>query len=154
MKPRTIVLTLALCFVAAATCFAQQGFMGTWKLNEAKSKIAAGAQKNSTVVYEPSGDSIKVTIDGTDRSGNPIHSEWTGKLDGKDYTVTGDPSSDARSVEFRSAHHLGFTVKKDHKVTSTGTIELSRDGKTRTVTSSAKDAEGKKVKSIAVYDKQ
>jgi len=153
MKPRTIVLTLSVCFVAAVTCFAQQGFMGTWKLNETKSKIPAGAPKNSTVVYEPSGDNVKVSIDGTDASGSPTHNEWTGKLDGKDYPVTGDPNSETRSVEFRSAHHLGFTVKKDHKVTTSGTIELSRDGKTRTVTSTAKDAHGKKVKSIAVYDK-
>jgi hypothetical protein len=36
--------------------------MGTWKLNEAKSKIPAGATKNHTVVYEAAGDSIKVTV--------------------------------------------------------------------------------------------
>jgi len=40
--------------------------MGTWKLNEAKSKIGAGSPKNSTVVYEAAGDSVKVTVDGTD----------------------------------------------------------------------------------------
>ena len=153
MKTRTIVLTLALCFLCAATCFAQKGFMGTWKLNEAKSKIPAGEPKNNTVVYEASGDQIKVTIDGTDASGNPTHNEWTGKFDGNDYPVTGDPNSDARSVEFRSAHHLGFKVKKGGKVTTTGTIELSPDGKSRTVTSTVKDAKGKKVKITAVYDK-
>jgi len=35
----------------------------------------------------------------------------------------------------------------------TGTIELSPDGKTRTVTVTGKDAQGKKTKSTAVYDK-
>ena len=152
MKPRTIVFTLALCFLGT-TCFAQKGFMGTWKLNEAKSKLAPGAPKNGTVVYEATGESVKVTIEGTDASGNPIHSEWTGKFDGNDYPVTGDPNSDARSVEFRSAHHLGFKVKKGGKVTATGTIALSPDGKSRTVTATTKDASGKKVKSTAVYDK-
>ena len=39
MKAKTIVLTLALCFVAAAVCFADDAFTGTWKLNEAKSAI-------------------------------------------------------------------------------------------------------------------
>ena len=153
MKLRTIVSALALCFIGTTLCFAQKGFMGTWKLNEAKSKLASGAAKNNTVVYEPSGDSVKVTIDGTDASGNPIHSEWTGKLDGKDYPVTGDPNSDMRSVYQRSAHHMAFTVKKGGKVTASGTIELSPDGKSRTVTSTTKDAQGKKVKSTAVYDK-
>jgi hypothetical protein len=32
MKTRTIVLTLALCFVAATGCFAANPQMGTWKL--------------------------------------------------------------------------------------------------------------------------
>ena len=153
MKARTFVLTLVLCFIGTSLCFAQKGFMGTWKLNEAKSKLAAGAEKNTTVVYEAAGDNVKVTIDGTDASGNPIHNEWTGKFDGKDYPVTGDPNSDARSLEWRSAHHVGFKVKKGGKVTITGTIELSPDGKSRRVTATGKDAQGKKVKSTAVYDK-
>jgi hypothetical protein len=51
MKTRTIVLTLALCFIGAAVCFAQSPFMGTWKLNEAKSTLAPGMPKNNTVVY-------------------------------------------------------------------------------------------------------
>jgi len=41
--------------------------MGTWKLNEAKSKLAPGVPKNTTVVYEAAGDNVKVTVDGTDR---------------------------------------------------------------------------------------
>jgi len=65
MKVRMVVLTLAMCFLAGAVCFASDVQMGTWKLNEAKSKIAAGAPKNSTVVYEPASDGVKVTIDGT-----------------------------------------------------------------------------------------
>ena len=154
MKARTIVLTLALCFIGIGVCFAQNSFMGTWKLNEAKSKLAPGTPKNNSVVYEAAGDSVKVTIDGTDGAGNPTHSEWTGKFDGKDYPVTGDPNSDSRSVEARSKHKLGFTVKKGEKVTTTGTIILSVDGKSRTVISGGTDAQGKKFKSTAVYDKQ
>jgi hypothetical protein len=112
MKARTIVLTLALCFMGIGVCFAQNTLMGTWKLNEAKSKLAPGAPKNNTVIYEPAGDSVKVTIDGTDGAGNPTHSEWTGKFDGKDYPVTGDPNSDSRSIDGRSKHKFGFAAKK------------------------------------------
>ena len=36
MKTKGIVLTMVLCFVAAAVCFAVDAFTGTWKLNEAK----------------------------------------------------------------------------------------------------------------------
>ena len=71
MKTKTIGLTLALCFLATAACFAADPQMGTWKLNEAKSKLSAGATKNNTVIYEAAGDNIKVTVDGVDAEGKP-----------------------------------------------------------------------------------
>ncbi len=154
MKTRTILLTLLLCFVGAAVCFAADAFIGTWKLNEAKSKIAVGSLKNTTVVYEAAGDSVKVTTDGTDGDGKPSHSEWTGKFDGKDYPVTGDPSTDTRSYKTVNDHTLAFTNKKGDKITISGRGVVSADGKTRTVTITGTDSKGKKYTSTAVYDKQ
>ena len=154
MKARTRVLTLALCFLAGAVCFASDVQMGTWKLNEAKSKIAAGAPKNNTVVYEAAGDSIKVTIDGNAPDGTATHSEWTGKFDGKDYPSTGNPNEDMRSVKQIDDHTLHVTSKKGGKVVLTGHVVVAADGKSRTVTANGTDAEGKKYKSTAVYDKQ
>ena len=154
MKARTTALALAVCLFGAIVCLAADGFMGTWKLNEAKSKIGPGAPKNSTVVYEAAGDSIKVTIDGTGGDGKPLHSEWTGQFDGKDYPVTGDPSTDMRSFKKVDDHTLMVTQKKGDKVTTTAKIVLSADGKSRTVTATGTDASGKKVSSTAIYDKQ
>src|ERR1700694_3004352 len=122
MRTRTILLTLALCFVGVAVVFAQDANMGIWKLNEAKSTFAAGATKNSTVVYEAAGDNVKVTVDGTDKDGKPTHNEWTGKFDGKDYPVTGDPNTDTRSLKRIDAHTLGLTGKKAGKIATTGRI--------------------------------
>lgn len=154
MKTRTIILTLALCFIGIAVVFADDANIGTWKLNEAKSTFAAGATKNSTVVYEAAGDNVKVTVDGTDKDGNPVHSVWTGKYDGKDYPVTGDPSIDTRSLKRIDGHTLELTGKKNGKVVNSGRIVVSADGKTRTVTTTTTDSTGKKLKSTAVYDKQ
>ncbi len=154
MKTRTIVLTLALCFVAAAVCFASDVQVGTWKLNEAKSKLAPGLPKNSTVVYEATGDDVKVTVDGTDKDGKAAHNEWAGKVDGKDYPVTGDPNSDTRSLKKVDDHTLELTAKKGGKVTLSGEIVISADGKARTVTTSGTDSAGKKFKNISVYDRQ
>jgi hypothetical protein len=151
MKTKSIVLTLGLCVVAI--CFASP-HMGTWKLNEAKSKFAPGAPKNATVIYAAAGDSIKVTVDGTDAGGKPAHSEWTGKFDGKDYPVTGDATSDMRSYKQVDDRTLELTNKKSGKVTFTGKIVVSADGKTRTVTISGTNAKGEKVESIGMYDKQ
>jgi hypothetical protein len=155
MKTKTILWTIAaLCFVAGALCFASDLNTGTWKLNEAKSKFAPGAQKNHTVVYEAAGDDVKVTVDGTSSDGKPTHNEWTGKFDGKDYPVTGDASSDSRSYKKVDDRTLELTVKKDGKVTTTGRIVVAADGKSRTVSTTATDSKGKRVKSTAVYDKQ
>ena len=154
MKPLVIVLTLTVFFAAVAVCSAQNPQMGTWKLNEAKSKFGPGATKNHTVVYEAAGDMTKVTVDGTDSAGNATHNEWTGKFDGKDYPVTGDATADTRSYKEINDHTLAFAGKKDGKVTISGRVAVSADGKTRTVTVNTTDAAGKKVKGTAVYDKQ
>ena len=154
MKRIVVLFSLAVLFVGVTVCLADSPHMGTWKLNEAKSKFSPGATKNNTVVYEAAGDSVKVTVDGVDGNGNAIHSEWTGKFDGKLYPVTGDPTSDMRSYRKINNRTLALTNKKDGKVTLTGRIVVSANGKTRTVTTTGKDSKGKRVSTWAVYDKQ
>lgn len=145
----SMIISIAL---AAAAGAADDSMMGTWKLNEAKSKIAPSAPKNHTVVYAAAGDQIKVTVDGKDGEGKTLHSEWTGKFDGKDYPVTGDNTADTRSYK-KEGKDLELTNKKAGKVTVTGKIVVSADGKTRTVTINLTDAKGEKITSTAVYDK-
>ncbi|HSE26319.1 MAG TPA: hypothetical protein VLB68_31920 [Pyrinomonadaceae bacterium] len=153
MNAKRMFFALAICLVTASLSMAQEE-MGTWKLNEAKSKLASGVAKNHTVVYEAAGDSIKVTVDGTNSDGSAAHNEWTGKFDGKDYPVTGDAAFDTRAYKRVNDKTLDMTLKKGGKVTVTGTIVVAADGKSRTVTTSGTDAQGKKFKSVAVYDKQ
>ena len=154
MKIRVLGIVLAVLFAGAAAVFAADANMGTWKLNEAKSKLAPGTGKNHTVVYAAAGDKVKVTVDGTGADGKPTHNEWTGKFDGKDYPVTGDATSDMRSYKTIDDHTTEITVKKAGKVTVTGRIVVAADGKSRTVTISGTDAKGNKVASTGVYDKQ
>ena len=153
MKAKAIALTISLVFVSVAMGYQDNPNMGTWKLNEAKSKFA-GKERNHTVVYEASGDQTKVTVDGVDESGNAVHSEWTGKFDGKEYPVTGDANADVRSYRKINKNTLSLTGKKGGKTTLTGRIVISRDGKSRTVTTTTTNAQGKKVRNVAVYDKQ
>jgi hypothetical protein len=154
MKMRTSLLMLGFCLMAVMCFAANEAMMGTWKLNEAKSKLAAGTPKNNTVTYEAAGDDIKVTIDGVAADGTPVHSEWTGKFDGKDYPSTGNPNEDMRSSKQIDDHTLHVTSKKAGKVVLTAHVVLAADGKSRTVTVTGTDAKGKKYKSVAVYDKQ
>jgi hypothetical protein len=127
---------------------------GHLKLNESKSKITPGTLKNTQVVYSSMAGQVKITADGIDASGKPSHTEWSGKIDGKDYPVTGDPNSDARSYTKVNEQTLTTTNKKNGKVTVTGQIVVSPDGRTRTVTLHGTTAEGKKFKNVAVYDKE
>jgi hypothetical protein len=154
MNRKTILATLVGICAGVAMCFAADSSMGTWKLNEAKSKLAAGASKNTMVVIEAAGDSVKVTVDGTLADGSPAHNEWTGKMDGKDYAVTGDPATDMRAYKTVNDHKWALTGKKGGKQTVTGSIEVSADGKTRTVTATSTGADGKKLTNTSVYDKQ
>jgi len=154
MKAKTIALIISLVFVSSvALGFQDNPNMGTWKLNEAKSKFA-GKARNHTVVYEAAGDQIKVTVDGVDENGAAVHNEWTGKFDAKDYPVTGDSNADTRSYRVVNSSTLALTNKKGGKATLRARIVISKDGKSRTVTTTATDAKGKKVTNVAVYDKQ
>jgi hypothetical protein len=153
MKSRTITLSLLVCLCAAGSCFADS-FEGTWKLNRTKSKVAKGMGRNDTVVY---GNAFpfrnKVTIDGTDAHGKPMHSEWAGYFDGHDFEVTGDATTDARAYQEVNDHTLNFWGKKSGKLVYSGQIVVSPDGKHRTVTTISTNARGKKVRTRAVYDK-
>ena len=124
-----------------APCFAASDLnIGAWKLDEAKSQIPAGTVKDLTVVYAITGNNVKVTVDGVDGNGKPIHTEWTGKYDGKDYPVTGDPDADMRSYSRISDHTLALNETKRGRVTRTGRIDISPDGKTRRVMTTEIDA--------------
>jgi hypothetical protein len=154
MKAKAISLVLPLFFATVAFGFFDNQHMGAWKLNEAKSKLPAGAPKNTTVTYEAAGDMIKATVEGVDAAGQPTKNEWTGKFDGKDYPVTGESNADARSYKVVDERTLDFANKKAGKATLTGRIVVSADGKSRTVTTTATTPDGKKVEITAVYDKQ
>jgi len=154
MKTKTLGLTLAFCFLAGAACFAADPQMGTWKLNEAKSKIKPGTRKNTMVVYETVGDKVKITADGMDAKGKATRSVWTGKFDGRDYPVTGDSTSDARSYKKKDDRTAEFNTMNHGRLIGSGRVVVSADGKSRTVVVNGTDRDGKSYKNIAVYDKQ
>jgi hypothetical protein len=128
--------------------------MGTWKLNEAKSKVAPGMGKNTTVVYAAEGEKTKVTVDGVDKDGKPTHSVWVGKFDATAYPVKGNLPYDAVMYKVVNDRTNDITAMKDGKTLWTGTITVAKDGKSRVVTVNSTDANGKKLKSRYVYDKE
>ena len=153
MKIKTIGLGLAFSLAVGALCFGSPD-IGTWKLNEAKSIFGPGEAKNFTIVIaEAPGGMLKITADGIDKNGKPTHSEWTGKFDGNDYPVTGDPTSDMRLYKQVDPNTMDFVAKKDGNNVFGGRINLSADGKTRTVITSGTDPDGKRFKNMGFYDR-
>jgi hypothetical protein len=153
MKTRIAVVAAAFSFVAAAVCFAANPHMGTWKLNEAKSKLAPETGKNNTVVYSEMKDKIKVTVEGVDKDGKPRHGVWVGMTDGKAYKTKGNMPWDTMAYKVVNDHTYELTAMKGGNVVSTGKSTVSADGKSRTVTMSG-TMDGKKFKNTAVYDKE
>jgi hypothetical protein len=153
IKTRIAVLAAALSFTAAAACFAASPQMGTWKLNEAKSKLVPGMGKNTTVTYAEQKDKIKITVDGIDKDGKPTHSVWVGKFDGKAYPVKGNLPYNSVAYRVVNDRTIDITAMKDGKIGWNGRITVSADGKSRTVTINGTGADGKKFSGKAVYDK-
>jgi len=147
-------LLLVVLAVNVAVAAADQ-HSGTWKMNPAKSKYSPGpAAKIVNLKIESDENGIKIDAEGTDGDGNPTHVQYDAKFDGKDYPVTGLPYADTVSVKRIDANTIQSTLKKGGQVVMTVTSTVSNYGKTRTSTFKGKDAQGRDVNNIVVYDKQ
>jgi hypothetical protein len=154
-----VTMALAAGILAAgmlATAQTKDPFVGTWKLDTAKSKYSPGpGPKSMTSTYEAVGQGYKVTVKAEPASGPPQQWSYTSNLDGKDAAITGNnPNADTAAVKRIDALTLESVQKKGGKVTTTQRNVVAADGKTRTVTTTGTDAEGRKVNNVAVYEKQ
>jgi hypothetical protein len=129
--------------------------IGTWVLNVAKSSYSPGpAPKRQVSVYEAVGQGVKVSVTSTSADGKTTSYSFTANIDGKDVPVTGNPEWDTVAVRRTDDRTLEFTRKKTGKVVQTATLVLSKDGKSRTVTTTGVNGKGQKVKNVAVYERQ
>ena len=150
------VVVTSLLVHSSRPIFAQGNpFLGTWVLNITKSKYTPGPPpKDQTVVNEVAGQGMKTTAKGADAAGKPTTTVFTATFDGKDFPVTGNPDYDTQSYKRVDANTFELTRKKAGKVVQTGTNVVSKDGKTRTVTVTGMDAQGRKINNVSVYEKK
>jgi hypothetical protein len=137
---------LILC--ALALVAADDPFVGTWKLNVAKSTFSPGPPPQSQTVTV--GADNKIEVSGVDGKGKTVDWSFT-YAPGITVTITGLP--DASVMETRKGNTVDHTWKSG-KGTSKGHGVISKDGKTMTYTLKGTDSDGKKVSSRAVYEKQ
>ena len=80
-KTLTFVLAGAVPSMAGAA-FAAENWVGSWKLNAAKSKLGDTAIRVQTLKFEKTAAGIKLTSEGTDAQGKPVQAGYTAKFDG------------------------------------------------------------------------
>jgi hypothetical protein len=156
----TIHVVLALCLVPTQTSVTSaQGELrvGTWELNLAKSTFSPGLPpQRQTLTFRAAGPQWVALLQGVDASGKPINPDMNNlaiTFDGKDHpTATAD--YDTTAWMRSSANKYEVIRKKAGKIVLTSTNELSKDGKTMTITTKGVNAAGQTVHNVRVYDKQ
>jgi hypothetical protein len=153
---RGLQLLIAIGVFSTALVAADSPFLGTWKLNPAKSKATPGtALKEMTVKFEKDGEHIKRTATGVDSDGNPVSQMATMPWDGKEHKID-NPAGPTITVAVKpkNDHSLDVTIRADGKVVSSGGLVVSKDGKTMTGTAKGEDQKGRKIDNVEVYEKQ
>jgi len=155
---RKSLLVGALCSVmvlSASMALAADNWIGTWKMNVAKSKASPGpGPKSLTLKFETTPAGIKLSSDGVMGDGSVRKGSYTSKFDGKDVPWAGNPDADTAAAMKVDDNTYTNTWKKGGKTTVTAKAVVSADGKTLTVTQTGKNAKGEDVNSTAVYEKQ
>jgi len=148
------LLVGAAALALGTAAFAGENWVGTWKLNAAKSKLGAVAVRAQTLTFEATPAGIKLTSDGTDAQGKAMKGGYTSKFDGKDVPWAGNPMADTACPKKVDDNTYENVWKMGGKATVSATVSVSKDGKTLTVTQTGKDPSGAEVSSVAVYDRQ
>jgi hypothetical protein len=153
-KTLIAAVAVAFSFAGATACLAANAHVGTWKVNEAKSKFGPGMGKTNTAQYAEKKDQLQVTVDGVDKDGKPTHGVWMGKTDGKMYKVKGNLAWDAMAYKMVNDHTYDLNATKGGKASWSGRSTVAADGKSRTLDMNGTGADGKKFKAKVVYDKK
>ncbi len=151
-------LVLALTVLSfTGTLLAADAFTGTWKLNVAKSKLAAGMEvKELTAVLAEEGANLVVTVKGTAGDGKPISVKYTFPAKGGavNYTEGAPPTGATATAKRPNASTIDSTSSLNGKeVGSTHTV-VAADGKTVTRVVKGVDAQGKAYQNTEVYERQ
>jgi steroid delta-isomerase-like uncharacterized protein len=131
-------------------------FVGTWKMNVAKSKTTdpSAMPKSETAKVEAVDNGLKVTIEGVGADGKAYHFEYSAKYDGKDYPITGYSAADTIAQKKIDPNSYELMAKKAGKEVERWRVAISNDGKTQTLAGKGTNAKGQEYKATFVYDKQ
>ena len=142
-------LVLALAVIAVA---ADNPFIGTWKMNPAKSN--GTNYKSYTIKVESRDNGFSAAQDIVSTEGKVIHTTQRAKYDGKDYPLKGSPDADMLSFTRPDPNTVDYIVKKNGKEIQRGQAVISKDGKIWTERGGGKDAKGQAFTYTIIMEKQ
>jgi hypothetical protein len=101
------------------------------------------------------GGSAKTVIDIVDPQGKTLHQEYTVTFDGKPVAIKGAPDPNTTRVYKRiDSRTYEYVQSISGKQTTTVRTVVSADGKSRTITTTGRNAQGQALNNVAVYERQ
>ena len=130
-------------------------FIGTWKLNPAKSTYN-GQQpwRSGIVTIERSERGLLLTNDFINGNGRGTKDTALLIYDGQPHAIRDNPNFDALVAKRIDPMSQEFTILKDGKVLRTERIVISADGKIATFTANGVNGSGQTLTRAQVYEKQ
>jgi hypothetical protein len=128
-------------------------WVGTWKLNIAKSTFPPGPPPRSvTLTGVASGSGVTVTADTATAAG----AAFTVAFDGKFHPITGSSAANAGAAFKTDPYTMESAYTKDGTLVQVSTFRFAMDGRSLTIATRGISviAAGQRVDNIAVYDKQ
>jgi hypothetical protein len=153
-----VLLFFVLAVVGRPLLAEDNPFLGTWKLNVAKSNFGTlPAPKSQTRTIAAQGNGVKYSFEGVGADGTPFAYSFLTYYDGTEAAVTGTGSpggADSITLKRVNSHKIEGTLHKGGKDIGKVTAEVSKDGKVATVKLKGRAADGKEYSTDVVYDKQ
>jgi hypothetical protein len=144
-----LVLALAVIIIAA-----DDPFVGTWKLDVAKSKLPGPPPKSDILKITADANTYKWAFETVDQEGKTANAVWSGTYDGKPHPYKGNADSDSIISKRTDANTLDVSFMKGGKAVGTGQSIVSKDGKTLTLISKVKNTQGQEAATSSVYNRQ
>ncbi len=149
------IMLLFVLLAFATPLFASDPFVGSWKLNSAKTQYTAGsAPKAVMIVVEEQDKNLHITASGTASDGAPIKVSYTVPKEGGAATVETGEEWDSIMVKRIDDHTRENTYMKAGTVIMTRKLVIAEDGKTMTSIVEGTNAKGVKVSGTDFYDRQ
>src|SRR3954466_1592395 len=158
MRKNLLRVSLAVCsalVLSSSVVLAADAWLGSWKMDVAKSKASPGpAPKSLDVKWEATPAGTKFSSEGGGGDGKPTHRCYGSKCDGKDVPYEGNPEADTCAPMKNDDHSYTNTWHKGGKPTITAKVVVSPDGKTMTITQTGTNSKGEAVNNTFAYNKQ